>query len=118
MAEKTANARAGRGFTLIELLVVVAIIALLISILLPSLGQARKIAKTAACKANLKGIGNSMNIYAADWNDAIIGGPTTSGAFLIKDGVATGSPLSDSNGTYSNTNCPNIIRIDDWMCPV
>lgn len=55
-----------KGFTLIELLVVVAIIALLISILLPSLSRARELAKRAVCASNLRGIGQGMHIYAND----------------------------------------------------
>ena len=54
------------AFTLIELLVVVSIIALLISILLPSLRRAREQAKAAACIAHLKGVSTSSVVYSSE----------------------------------------------------
>jgi len=54
------------AFTLIELLVVVAIIALLISILLPGLSRARASAKLTKCAANLKNIGAAIALYQAE----------------------------------------------------
>ncbi|MCG3129140.1 MAG: hypothetical protein CHACPFDD_04050 [Phycisphaerae bacterium] len=62
------------GFTLIELLVVVAIIALLISILLPALGMARKQARQLVCNTNLRSQGQAAYLYAADNRDFMIRG--------------------------------------------
>jgi len=77
------NSRTTRGFTLIELLVVVAIIALLISILLPSLQKAREISRRTACGANLGGFGRAALTYAE-----------------VNKGVL---PSSDHNPTVSTT---------------
>lgn len=64
-----AGVRLGRGaFTLVELLVVVSIIALLISILLPSLRNAREQAKLVKCLAHTRGMGQATMAFAADHN--------------------------------------------------
>ena len=61
---KPTNTR--KGFTLIELLVVVAIIALLVSILVPALSQAHGQAQAVVCKSRLKQVGLVMLMYAED----------------------------------------------------
>jgi prepilin-type N-terminal cleavage/methylation domain-containing protein len=75
-----------KAFTLIELLVVVAIIALLIAILLPSLSRARELAKRTNCVANQKGIGTAIKIYAnenGDWYPQHFYNPTYNAAGAI-----------------------------------
>ena len=52
-----------RGFTLVELLVVIGIIAVLVSILLPTFAAVRRHANATKCMANLRTLGQAMSLY-------------------------------------------------------
>ena len=56
------------GFTLIELLVVISIIAVLMAMLLPALGGARKLARRAVCMANVRRLAVSIRLYADNYD--------------------------------------------------
>lgn len=61
-----------RGLTLLELLIAVAIVAILIAVLVPSLSGARGRARTLACQANLRSLMEGIITYAGGNDDAII----------------------------------------------
>ena len=106
--------RCPRGaFTLIELLVVVAIIALLISVLMPSLAGARRLARTVSCATSARGLAQTMNVYAGEWNGAILGSGYTSNSGLLADPGATLPVLATG---VTDSNVPGgIIQPLDWM---
>jgi prepilin-type processing-associated H-X9-DG protein len=84
----------------------------LISILLPALGNARRSANTAKCAANLRSIVQGMNIYAANWAGAIPGSAWTSARFV--DPANMSQPSNQALiGRFQS-----VISISDWMSPI
>jgi len=104
-----ARPQKSRAFTLVELLVVIGIIALLISILLPSLNKARRAANAVKCAANLRQIAYAIQMFASQNRGDIPGSPNTTGKFLL---VPVTSGLA-----YGPNNCPSISQIFDYQAP-
>src|SRR5512146_775255 len=101
------------AFTLVELLVVIGIIGLLLAILLPVLGKARAAARTVACAANLRSIGQAMVMYAAENRGAIPGSGWTSGALFWNFATTIPTPI-----VRPVTNSPSVSESNDWVGPL
>jgi prepilin-type N-terminal cleavage/methylation domain-containing protein/prepilin-type processing-associated H-X9-DG protein len=109
------------GFTLVELLVVVAIIALLVGMLMPSLARAKQIARQVICMTNLSGIGRGLVLYENGNNGFVVpsynmtgtaGGPDVPldgwGPILDRDGMLPGARQAAGNMFY----CPQTVDVE------
>lgn len=97
------------AFTLIELLVVISIIALLIAILLPTLGSAKDSARAVICSSNLRQLGLVFWMYADDHDEQL---PPA----LI--GTITSGNWQYFIGPYLKLNQPYRFGLDYLPCPV
>jgi len=117
------------GFSLIELLVVVAIIALLVSIMVPALGQARSQAKIIQCLANQRSIAQAMCLYLNSFDGYLPGSPNTSGIgprrsppqiTLATNTFDYASPLLDFMNMAAPANRAarqEVTRLGPFKCP-
>lgn len=99
------------GFTLIELLVVISIIALLMAILLPALGAARRVAKQSVCLSQIRQFHLALTLYEGDYK-SLPG--AVFGSIRHPDAAPSTNYISNDNWKlqeYIGTNR------DVWQCP-
>lgn len=106
-------------FTLIELLIVIAILAILAGLLLPALNSARKTAKSAACKNNLKQLGLAFFQYEQEsgrlpaGNDQANGYPANQQNWMGKLWAAKLIPVEQESSGGANFGNAKLLRCMD-----
>jgi len=111
MSRTTAGGRTRSGaFTLIELLVVVAVIALLISLLMPVVSRAVDVSRSTRCVSNLRQLGAALMVYQAD-NQHLI--PGDDAAFAIPENITWIAALKKYCDIDSLRSCPSAPRPGD-----
>jgi len=101
------------GFTLIELLVVISIIALLVSILLPSLNRARESAKVLVCRSNLRNIWTGVLHYTYNNRDRV---PYMEDVNIKDPDADPFDPSPEARNTVGRV-LDEYVNEGSWVCP-
>ena len=121
MKKISRHAGVKHSFTLIELLVVIAIIAILASMLLPALQQARRRGRMVSCASNLKQCGQQIKLYQGDYNNMPldcnkVGSSLKAGVpFILQKLYGTHRHLKD--GSWNANQKRMIMTNTPWVCP-